>query len=194
MPEYISQIRKKCEYYFEKNCIEYNVVEFLSGEEVLEYNGHIDIIFLDIEMNEGIDGIETMERLLKHDNVWKIVFVTNHDERFKFTYGLKTLGYISKPAEYSDVEKWLNVAVDELIGSKILASGNIKYWEEQIRQTPLIRIHKSYIVNMEYVSTRRSDHVIMENYSEEIPIGRGYRTEFREHFVRYMDKKIDNRI
>lgn len=230
MPEYISQIRKKCECYFEKKCMEYDFVEFLSGEEVLEYKKNIDILFLDIEMNKGISGIETKDKLLKHDNVWKIVFVTNYDEKFKFTYGLKTLGYISKPVEYSDLEKWLNIAADELNESKILmfkeqknirkimttsiiymegdrnntyiytecerilASGNMKHWEEQTIHTSLTRIHKSYIVNMEHISTIRPDYVKVQNYSVEIPIGRTYRKAFKKLYIRYMDKKINNRI
>lgn len=230
MPKYLLQIRNLCECYFEKKCIEYVVSEFLSGEEVLEYNGDIDILFLDIEMKAGIDGIETMKRLLKRNNVWKIVFVTNHDEKFKLTYGLKTLGYISKPVDYDSVEKWLNVAVEELKENKILtlrernniikimtnnviymksdknntyiftengrkiAAGNMKYWETQIANTSLIRIHRSYIINMDYVSKRNSDYVVLQGYEVEIPIGRIYRSEFKEQYIRYINKKTDRRI
>lgn len=230
MPKYLFQIRSLCECYFEKNCIEYEFLEFLSGEEVLEYKGNIDILFLDIEMNNGIDGIETMEKLLKQNNVWKIVFVTSHDEKFKQTYGLKTLGFISKHVDYLSVEKWLQIAVKELKEDKIfvlknknnlikvrisdiifmkseknntyiftentkkLSVGNLKNWETRISNTSLIRIHKSYIVNMDYVIKRAFDYVIMEGYNEEIPIGRVYRSGFKEQYIHYVDNKINNRI
>ena len=230
MPVYLYQLRKQCEYFFNENCMEYEIQEFLSGEEVLEYKKDIDLLFLDIEMNNGIDGIETMEMLLRRKNVWKIVFVTNHDEKFKFTYGLKTLGYISKPVDYSSIEKWLNVAVIELKENKILmlkengtifrvntssiiymrsnknntlffnkneikcAAGNMRYWEEKIRNTSLIRIHKSYIVNMDYIVNRKNEYVMLQDCEEELPVGRIYRALFKESYISYMDTKINNRI
>lgn len=230
MREYITQLRNMCERYSEENSIKCEISEFLSGEEVIEYKGNIDVLFLDIEMGGGIDGIETMESLLKKDNVWKIVFVTGYDEKFRLTYGLKTLGYISKPVDYAYVEKWLDVALEELKESRViqikvnneerklktdsviymtgeknntyiisenekyLVSGNIKYWDEQVNNTSLVRIHKSYIINMDYVVERKSDFVRMTGCQDEIPIGRTYRSEFKEKYTEYINKKIYQRM
>lgn len=78
--------------------------------------------------------------------------------------------------------------------TKKLAIGNLKHWEERISNTSLIRIHKSYIVNMDYVIKRAFDYVIMDGYNEEIPIGRVYRSGFKEQYIYYVDNKINNRI
>ena len=44
--------------FFHKKNREIHLRTFLSGEELLHYNGQIDILFLDIQM-KGMDGMET---------------------------------------------------------------------------------------------------------------------------------------
>ena len=96
-----------CHEYFQNNIgkIEYQMFE--SGEEVIEYCDNddadkIDILFLDIEMS-GISGIELMNRVLKLDKIWRIAFVSSHNEQMKYSFGIKTIGFIEKPAAYCDV-------------------------------------------------------------------------------------------
>ena len=91
----------------------YSIVEFSSGEEVLEYTGEpILLLFLDIEM-DGVDGLEVMRKLEDDDRFWRIVFISCHDELRWNALDIKTLAYISKPTEIPIIEKCIKAAVRE---------------------------------------------------------------------------------
>ncbi len=107
-----------CEKNLDNSKIEREYILFTSGEEVIDYceekdNQRIDILFLDVEMS-GISGIEVKEKILKYDNVWRIVFVSGYEENVWGAIGLKTLGFIVKPAGQEVINKWLNIVMEEL--------------------------------------------------------------------------------
>lgn len=102
-----------CNEYMKCNNLECEIVQFSSGEEVLAYEGDkICLLILDIEMGK-IDGIEVMRRLEKSSMVWRIVFVTSHEECVWDSFGLKTLGFATKPIKNDKLEKWISIAVRE---------------------------------------------------------------------------------
>ena len=55
-------IRSMVSDFFRKKNREISLRMFSSGEELLNYNGQIDILFLDIQMKD-MDGMETARRL-----------------------------------------------------------------------------------------------------------------------------------
>lgn len=110
---WINPIRNVCKIYEQENNEKFEYMIFRSGEEVLAYEGEISVLFLDIEM-QGLDGIETMNQLIKKNNVWKIVFITSHEERMIDTFGLKTLGFVSKTKDIDSIKKWLGIAINEI--------------------------------------------------------------------------------
>lgn len=82
---------------------ECKMYEYSSGEifyDELSQNSElqIDLLFLDIEMS-GVDGISLRDKLIKNRQVWRIIFVSNHDESVMDAFGLKTVGFVSKPAD-----------------------------------------------------------------------------------------------
>ena len=54
-----AHIRSMVSDFFRKKSREISLRTFLSGEELLNYDGQIDILFLDIQMKD-IDGMETV--------------------------------------------------------------------------------------------------------------------------------------
>ena len=61
--QYMSDtIRVMVSGFFLKRNIEIIIMQFSSGEELLNYDKQIDILFLDIQM-KGIDGMETARKL-----------------------------------------------------------------------------------------------------------------------------------
>lgn len=224
------KVRRYCDEVAGKLGIDIEFSIFSSGEQVLRSSKRLDLLFLDIEMN-GQDGVEVMKRLLISEKVWKIVFVSSHEERIYDTFSLKTLGFIKKPVSCSEVEKWLNVAYNELkpyefikfkteYGTKIInseyilymqgernsvsvasmhiedvfmASGNMKTWEEKLNQSGIIRVHKSYMVNMMYIEDIR-DGIHLRNRKEIIPVGRKYEKLVKESYNRYIYDKIRFRV
>ncbi len=111
------EVRELCDKYFSQNKESSKFVEFVSGEEVLDYcskieNEPIDLLFLDIEMKD-LDGVRLMEQLVKNRTVRRIVFVTSHKDKVFDAFGQKTIGFILKPPSYERVEKMLSVVRKE---------------------------------------------------------------------------------
>lgn len=111
---FIEQIKFACEDYLEDICKEIEFVFFKSGEEVIAYQGEkLDLLFLDIELG-GVDGIEVMNQINHSPYVWRIVFVSTHNEMVWDTFGIKTLGFCRKPVKDTEIAKYLKCALSEL--------------------------------------------------------------------------------
>ena len=110
--------------YLDRKQFFYKFLLFQSGEEVLAYcdceeNERIDLLFLDIEMS-GISGIEVKDRILKENKIWRLVFVSSYRDKVFESFGLKTLGFVVKPAKEQEICKWIDVVVEELDEERFL--------------------------------------------------------------------------
>ena len=202
--------------------IDYKYITFSSGEELLKSKEHIDILFLDVEM-DGISGIDAMKQLEEKDNVNYIIFASSHSEYVFDSFGFKTMGFLCKPIVYEKLFKEVKKLMDKLMntepiqvnvdGRDILISpddimyvsgernyvrvvtrqneyltyGNMKAWEEKLVKSSVIRVHKSYLVNLKYI-TNISDVASFINSDEEIPVGRKYKEEARGKYKDYLLK------
>lgn len=234
------KVYQYCENFFLENKLEHDYVYFSKGEEVLEYcekeEDRIDLLFLDVEM-EGISGIEVKDRIFNENKVWRIVFVTSHLESVLDSFGIKTLGFIVKPAKLEQVEKWLRVALADIKEnveieinslsekqSLILKLEDILYFEgdrnytklyisnhlkgdekyklltkkigeleKELKKYSIIRVHKSYMVNLHKVMSVEQNITLMGT-EEKIPIGRAYKEEVRNRFIEFAKEKVRLRI
>lgn len=62
---------------------------------------------------------------------------------------------------------------------------SIKQCEEQLQGTTMIRIHKSYLVNLQYVKRIGAKEVIMSDEGR-LPVGRKYGSSFREQYLNFV--------
>lgn len=214
-------IKAFCQHYFEARQQEWRYVDFSFGEEVLAYQGdRMLLLFLDIEMGET-SGLDVMERLRESDVVWRIAFVSCHQELKLDAIEVKTLAFLDKPITYAGVEKCLNIAIRENTQNKIatftlldgkkdlelseivyiqaerhyvsvyakrngfIGYDSLKEYEEQLQGTTMIRIHKSYLVNMQYIKKMGVGEVIMVDGSK-LPVGRKYGTTVREQYHKFI--------
>ena len=221
-------IRELCEQFFEKNTQPHDYVEFAAGEEVLAYQGkQIQLLFLDVEMGE-IDGMQVLDSVQSANQVWRVVFVTSHEETVWNAFSLKTLGFARKPVKYEQIAAWLEITMREhqentvieyitLDGRKcrrideifyLEAAGNYAYlccekekdlvteklkkWQELMEQTMIIRIHKSFLVNLQHIKKWESDKVILEN-GEILPVGRRFSQIAKESYYHYVKQQALNR-
>ncbi|SEW43177.1 LytR/AlgR family response regulator transcription factor [[Clostridium] fimetarium] len=217
---------KRCS---QENDIDIEIVEFMSGQEVIDYCGEIiTLLLLDIEMND-LDGIQVMKSIEKTNMVWKIVFVSSHTEEVWSTFGLRTLDFGKKPVSYELIKRWINVALCELDEDIIikfarensetclpisniiylkadgnyvrvytksddfLVSRNLKYWQEKLPNNHLVRIHKSYLVNFEFID-KIKEKVYLKYCQIKLPIGRSYNKELQGKYNNYIMKKIRGRL
>lgn len=77
------------------------IMKFQSGEEILfeiENSGDFTAVFLDIELN-GINGIETAEKIREQNRFINVVFVSQYDTYFKEMFrGMYPVQFLEKPA------------------------------------------------------------------------------------------------
>ncbi len=91
--------------------IPYNIIEFNSGEELLEVAQKFDLILLDIIM-PGLNGIQVGKKLrIKHRNA-KIIYVTRYQQYFKQAVNdVHTFAYLEKPVAKEKMEAQLRDVV-----------------------------------------------------------------------------------
>lgn len=92
------------------------IICFSSGEELLLFEEHIDILLLDIQMPE-INGMETAVELRKKDKNMILIFVTAAEEYVFQAFDVGAFHYLVKPINDEKLAQILNKAVKEL-GSK----------------------------------------------------------------------------
>lgn len=102
--EYLHEMINKC--LLEHNLPAYHITTFESSKRFLQdfKKGKYDLIFLDIYMEEGIDGIETARKIRKADSNVKLVFVTISNEFASESYAVAASYYLRKPFCEADVK------------------------------------------------------------------------------------------
>lgn len=90
--------------FFHKKNREISLRTFLSGEELLNYDGQIDILFLDIQMKD-IDGMETARRLRADRFQGFLIFITVLREMVFQSFEVQAFDYLVKPVEEKQFEK-----------------------------------------------------------------------------------------
>ena len=90
--------------FFRKKNREISLRMFSGGEELLSYNGQIDILFLDIQMKD-IDGMETARKLRADKFRGFLVFITVLKEMVFQSFEVQAYDYLVKPVDDKQFEK-----------------------------------------------------------------------------------------
>ena len=90
--------------FFRKKNREIYFRTFSSGEELLSYDGQIDILFLDIQM-KGMDGMETARKLRAFKFRGFLIFITVLKEMVFQSFEVQAYDYLVKPVEEKQFEK-----------------------------------------------------------------------------------------
>ena len=108
--------------FFRKKNSEIRLRTFLSGEDLLNYDGQIDILFLDIQM-DGMDGLETARKLRAGKFCGFLIFITVLKEMVFQSFEVQAYDYLVKPVDEKQFEKTMerlfasmqNVGEDSLL-------------------------------------------------------------------------------
>ena len=98
--------------FFRRKNMETVTVRFSCGEQLLNYEAPIDILFLDIQMR-GIDGMETARELRRRRFQGFLIFITVLKEMVFSSFEVQAYDYLLKPIE----EKQFTRTLDRLLVS-----------------------------------------------------------------------------
>ncbi len=68
------------------------------------------------------------------------------------------------------------------------SSEHISFWKENLRASIFVVPHKSYIVNLNFVTTYQRESIILDN-THNIPVARNKQTDFYRQFMKFMEGK-----
>ena len=98
------QIQELACAFFGRRNRETAIRRFSCGRELLEYDGQIDILFLDIQMKD-MDGMETAKRLRAGKFRGFLIFITVLQEMVFQSFEVQAYDYLVKPIEEARFEK-----------------------------------------------------------------------------------------
>lgn len=107
------ELTRLCNKYMEHSLIKFDIIRFSSGEELLQYQEPIDILFLDIQMKR-INGMRAAMKLREKDDSVSIIFVTAYHNFMLEGYRVRAFRYLLKPVSEEQFMKTLDEAVKDL--------------------------------------------------------------------------------
>ena len=142
--------------------ISYLLEKFVSGCELLAQIEKYDLVFLDIEMPQ-MDGIDVGLKIQKKNPNCRIIMASGREDRFKETYRITPLRFVSKPFDKKEVQEAIQAYINQWIGME-----KIEVFQER----------KSYWVyqkDIQYIAAYRSSVEIYVNntlYRKDIALNR----------------------
>lgn len=82
--------------FFHEHGKEIDISCYASGEKLLSYHQHFDLILLDIQM-QGIDGIDTALEIRKTDKKAVLFYVTSYGNQMARSFSVHPFAFIEKP-------------------------------------------------------------------------------------------------
>ena len=107
-----NELIKVIEQYETDKKYKFNIYRFTNAETFLnKYKPLYDIVFMDIELDETIDGMSAAKILRKYDNDVMLIFVTNMAQLAIKGYEVSAADYFVQPVNYYDVKMRLDRVV-----------------------------------------------------------------------------------
>ena len=166
------------------------------GEYLRTVNPHIILIYvtahrkyLDDALN--LNAVRFFEKPIDPQRFYRglkdaIDRIDNSNISFYLKDG-KTIEKISaKDIIYIEIEnrKTKVVNVDKIYH----ASEHISFWKDKLSGTIFVVPHKSYIVNLNFVTTYQRESIVLDN-CHTIPVARNKQSDFYRHFMKFMEGK-----
>jgi DNA-binding LytR/AlgR family response regulator len=100
------------------------------------------------------------------------IFVKSGYEHHKVV--IRKLLFIKADAEYTELMT---------AERKYVSNEPLKHWRESLGQQGFVQVHKSYLINLDKIVKIASNHIYLPG-EHMIPIGRAYKEEFMERYVK----------
>lgn len=103
---------------------------------------------------------------------------------------LEDIAYFKAHESYTEIITYASVNGDSNSGIVSKKLGDI---EKELREYAVVRVHKSYLVNLANVN-EIGKNVIIKDLQEEIPVGRVYKENAKKIYFEYRKDKIKKRL
>ncbi len=148
-------LEKHLRNYFDEKSIPLNIIQFASGEELLENNLLFDLVFLDVEMG-NINGIDTGKEL-KKKNPHNIIFViTSYNGYLDDAFKIQAFRFLSKPLDILRLYRALN-DVAELLNNEMIVFYDVQSGQD-------VRIYSNDIIYIEIVKKKTKIVTVNDTY------------------------------
>lgn len=166
------------------------------GEYLRSINPHIILIYvtahrkyLDDALN--LNAVRFFEKPIDPQRFYRglkdaIERIDNTDISFYLKDGKIIEKVSAKDIIYIEIEGRKTKIVT--INKTCYANEHINFWKEKLRGTVFVVPHKSYIVNLNFITSYQRESVIL-NERFVIPISRSSQTEFYRHFMKFLEGK-----
>lgn len=194
----------------------WDVVLFEDGDQIFRYEKDLDLLILDIEMPK-VGGIQVKEHFEQRDRQTLIIFVTGHSEVMVEAFGKQVVAFVDKAYLNEMLPKALEKAIlyaekvvfiegridsrrilyiqAEQVYSHIYMENSkeevvcigLKELEQQLQSVGFLRIHRSYLVNMEKINEMYRDKVFIQG--KKLPVSIRLQTRVHRIYGEYCRKK-----
>ena len=115
MEAYGKMLSKMIQEWALKRQLNIHLERFLSGEELLaamELSGYYDIVLLDIDLKDGINGVETAIQIKQKYMHFCLIFISQYNTYYRDAFQVHPFQYLEKPISAERLIENLNQAVD----------------------------------------------------------------------------------
>lgn len=157
---------------------DYEILTFISGEELLEnYPENVDIFLLDIKMDK-LNGMEIAKKIREIDKKEvEIIFTTSLVKYIQDGYEVRAYRYLLKPIKFDDLKKHLTSCIKEINEKKenyIVVNG----------KNDVYKINISHITYIEIQNKDMTIHTIDKDYNIKMSIDKIEKELSRYNFFR----------
>ncbi len=93
--------------FFQDRNMEYQILPFYCGEDLLSCKIPIDVAFLDVQM-KGINGIETAQRLRAWNKWVALIYITSYGNYLQKAMTIHPFAYLTKPIRKRQISQTLD--------------------------------------------------------------------------------------
>lgn len=98
----------------EEELLEYDLVEYSSGKDLISHYDKVDLLFLDIQMNE-LSGMDVARKIREFDSNVEIIFTTSIEQYVYEAYEVRAYRYLVKPIEYEKLKKEVKLCISDYL-------------------------------------------------------------------------------
>lgn len=147
----------------------------------------IDYLMKPIPFNRFLKAVQRVSDTLLAESISIMeaipndyIFVKTGQKGKMIKIDLDDIDYIEGMSNYIAVQRGKE---------KILVYSTMKEVEERLPQSQFMRVHKSYIVALQQITTIESNEILMKNQQQKIPLGNNYKDLFMEKMKNKLLKK-----